>query len=609
MMSLLNQISQQLISQNQFSIHKAADLSNALCHAWFISQDASHSEHTQALKLIELHQSHPILEFAALCQPAINEELKGRTLPQGEHALWALFSPEAIECETQPEQVREKIQTKRTISNLEKGSQAITDVADQLLLTSNVLLGIPLEGDGVEHIKLDERFHQTLAKAQAEEQEYWYDHPIPVGISAQENEILYGIKHLDRALETEVERGNLRAGQKLTVALSCSVTHPSLAQIAKQYVEYEIRTHLNLKHIEVAVFGENECQAILAEGFPQASEALKGVFGVNGAYGRHYTFLKAVAPLWQKGIKPSLKATFKIDLDQVFEQSMLIEETGQSFFEHILHSNWGANGIDAEGNQIHLGMLGGGLVNETDAHKGLFTADVKAPNGNDYAVFEQLFCARWPQALSTQEEIISKRQDLQRVHVTGGTNGILIDSLYKFRPYTPTFIHRAEDQAFILSALANPVDAQYLVYSHQPGLIMRHDKEAFAGRVMQVAESGKVLGDIERVLLFSSYAKHHPLGLETLKEKLYPFTGTFISQTPVTLALLRFLLEGSYKDAEYSDSGASRLIKCFNYCQNSLQEEMRSNQQGWDEYYQSLMNTELNQATKLVLSQCLLTLE
>ncbi len=608
-MSLLNQISQQLINQNQFSIHKAADLSSALCHAWFISQDPSHTEHAQALDLIDRHQSHPVLEFAALCLPAIEEELKGRTLPQGEHALWALFSPEAIECETEPKQVREKIQAKRTITQLENASQAITNVADQLLLTSNVLLGIPLKGDSVEHIKLSEKFHQTLAKAQAEDQEYWYDHPIPVGISSEENEILYGIKHLDRALATEVERGNLRADQKLTVALSCSVTHPSLAHIAKEYVEYEIRTHLNLKHIEVAVFGEDECLAILAEGFPQASKDLKGVFGVNGSYGRHYTFLKAIAPLWQKGIKPSLKATFKIDLDQVFEQSMLIEETGKSFFEHIMQSNWGANGIDADGNKVHLGMLGGGLVNETDAHKGLFTADVKAPNGKDYAIFEQLFCARWPQALSTEEEIISKRKDLQRVHVTGGTNGILLDSLYKFRPYTPTFIHRAEDQAFILSALANPVDDQYLVYSHQPGLIMRHDKEAFAGRVMEVAEAGKVLGDIERVLLFSTYAKHHPLGLEALKDKLYPFTGTFVSQTPVTLALVRFLLEGSFKDAEYSESGANRLIKCFNYCQNSLQDEVHSNQRGWDEYYQLLMNTELNQATQFVLHECLLTLE
>lgn len=608
-MSLLNQISQQLINQNQFSIDKATDLSSALCHAWFISQGASHSEHSQALELIQRHQSHPIVEFAALCQPVIEEELKGRTLPQSEHALWALFCPEAIECKTQPEQVRKKIQTKRTITKLEKTTLAITDVANQLLLTSNVLLGIPLEGDSVKHIKLDERFHQTLAKAQAEAQKYWYDHPIPVGISAEENEILYGIKHLDKALETEVERGNLRADQKLTVALSCSVTHPSLAHIAKEYVEYEIRTHLTLKHIEIAVFGEDECQAILAEGFPNASDDLKGVFGVNGAYGRHYTFLKAIAPLWQKGIKPSLKATFKIDLDQIFEQSMLVEETGKSFFEHILQSNWGANGIDADGNQVHLGMLGGGLVNETDAHKGLFTADVKAPSGNDYAIFEQLFCTRWPQALSTQEEIISKREDLQRVHVTGGTNGILIDSLYKFRPYTPTFIHRAEDQAFILSTLANPIDDQYLVYSHQPGLIMRHDKEAFAGRVMQVAEAGKALGDIERVLLFSTYAKHHPLGMETLKDKLYPFTGAFISQTPVTLALIRFLLEGSYKDAEYSDSGANRLIKCFNYCQNSLKDELHSNQKGWNEYYQTLLNTELSQEAQLMLSQCLLTLE
>jgi hypothetical protein len=253
-------------------------------------------------------------------------------------------------------------------------------------------------------------------------------------------------------------------------------------------------------------------------------------------------------------------------------------------------------------------MIAGGLVNETDAHLGLFTPDVKAPTESNYAIFEQLFCARWPQALSTEEEIVSKRTDLQRVHVTGGTNGITIEALYRFRPFTPTFIHRAEDQAFILSLLDHCVEGQSLVYSHQPGLIMRHDKDAFAGRAMEVAETGKVLGDIERVLLFSTYARHHSLGVEALKQKLYPFTGTFVSSTPVTLALLRFLLEGSFKNAEYLDSGAIRLGKCINYCQNSLEDEVTSNRKGWDEYYQSLQNTELSEAAIESLADCILNL-
>ena len=301
-MQLLTQICEQLIHNNELSLKKAKDISSQLCRAFFITQSPKHDEFIQAIQLLKENSTHPVVQLTQQCLPIIEDELTGRTIPNSTHPLWTLFCPEAIECEKNPQQVREKIKTVRTVRQIKKSHSAIYNVANELLLTSNVLLSIPLEGDDTSHIKLDDSFHEVLKNAQEEEQEYWYDHPIPVGISAQENEILYGLKHLDKALSVEVERGNMSVEQKLTVALSCSVTHPSLAKIAKQYVEYEIRSHLPLKHIQVIVFSEQECQTILASAFPQASTDLKGVFGVNGAYGRHYTFLKAIAPLWQKTI-------------------------------------------------------------------------------------------------------------------------------------------------------------------------------------------------------------------------------------------------------------------------------------------------------------------
>ncbi|MGR5175549.1 hypothetical protein [Vibrio mediterranei] len=607
-MSLLPQICGYLNRENQFSVSKGADLSSQLCHAWFISQLPEHPEYQNACLLLTAHESHPVIDCSRyFCTEARAELVSCQNeLPQSDNPLWSLFSPEAMECQMSPDSVKARIAKQRTLTDIVVKKQAIVNVAEELLFTSNVLLGLPLSGDDTRHIQLGEVFHQALKTAQNQPQEYWYDHPIPVGISPQENEILYGLQQLDIALEAEVARGNLAKNQKVTLVLSCSVTHPALSSIAREYVEYEVKTHLRLKHLDVAVCAESECQEILRCGFPAASDALKGVFGVNGAYGRHYTFLKAIAPLWQKAINPTLKATFKIDLDQVFDQQKLVDETGKSAFEHFLDSKWGATAVDCEGNKLKLGMIAGGLVNESDAHLGLFTADVKSPTGDDYAMFEQLFCARWGQALSTQEEVIGQREDFQRVHVTGGTNGILIESLYEFQPFTPTFIHRAEDQAFILSALANPVEGYQLAYSHQPGLIMRHDKEAFAGRVMEVSEAGKVLGDIERVLLFSHYAKHHPMGIEQLKDRLYPFTGAFISKTPVALALLRFMLEGCYRNREYLDSGATRLINCLNYCHNSLESELKANQNGWQEYYSQLQQSKLSQQAISAVRRCLL---
>lgn len=56
--------------------------------------------------------------------------------------------------------------------------------------------------------------------------------------------------------------------------------------------------------------------------------SLKEVFGVDGEYGRHYSFLKAIAPLWQIIADRRKIGTFKIDLDQVFPENELAGETG-----------------------------------------------------------------------------------------------------------------------------------------------------------------------------------------------------------------------------------------------------------------------------------------
>ena len=107
-------------------------------------------------------------------------------------------------------------------------------------------------------------------------------------------------------------------------------------------------------------------------------------------------------------------------------------------------------------------MIAGALVNEADLHRSLFTPDVQFP-ARPPSPEEHFFFSTLPQALSTEAEMMARydgsgldgrRKCIERIHVTGGTNGILIDSWRRHRPFTPTFIGRAEDQAYILSALA-----------------------------------------------------------------------------------------------------------------------------------------------------------
>ena len=58
-------------------------------------------------------------------------------------------------------------------------------------------------------------------------------------------------------------------------------------------------------------------------------------------------------------IDDRIRATFKIDLDQVFPQDELVSETGKSAFEHFKTDLWGAWGVDSSGNHVELGMIAG----------------------------------------------------------------------------------------------------------------------------------------------------------------------------------------------------------------------------------------------------------
>ena len=77
-------------------------------------------------------------------------------------------------------------------------------------------------------------------------------------------------------------------------------------------------------------------------------------------------------------------------------------------------------------------MLAGALVNKNDISKDLFTPDVQRPKIKNFAsdlLSKRIFCPEWPQSLSTEAELMYRSDDIQRIHVTGGTTGITVESL------------------------------------------------------------------------------------------------------------------------------------------------------------------------------------
>ncbi|MCK4753747.1 MAG: hypothetical protein KAS58_00855, partial [Calditrichia bacterium] len=139
-------------------------------------------------------------------------------------------------------------------------------------------------------------------------------------------------------------------------------------------------------------------------------------------------------------------------------------------------------------------------------------------------------------------------------------------------------------------------DEKNLAYVHKDGLIMRHDKEAFAQEAMKAAHIGKLVGDYTRILLFSAYADLLAEDNSRIKKWLDPFTGCFISKIPVTIVYLRFALrvmlffqEGNGDDGvAFIKNGARRISHTLKFISSDFEETYRKEQAGWDLYYNIL---------------------
>ena len=127
-------------------------------------------------------------------------------------------------------------------------------------------------------------------------------------------------------------------------------------------------------------------------------------------------------------------------------------------------------------------------------------------------------------------------------------------------------------------------------------------KHSFAGEAIKEAETGKIIGDYLRILLFSFYARMLPWSVNRIKSELDPFTGCFISNIPYTIVYLRFVLLISSlfnKEDEENTNNAIRLLKegiprLLNHIEklgsknNELQQKYLNESKGWHLFYDIL---------------------
>ena len=515
-----------------------------------------------------------------------------------------LFFPEARFGGTAPAEQEDFIRSRRTVRLTDLNPAPVSDPASQMIFTSNVLLTLPPDQY---RSRLSEAILEKVGEVEKEDQKYWFDHPILMGVETEANEMVYGLKGLAEAFAYEKKKGLASPESRMTVLLSLSVTHDGLKSLAHEYLASELDGYKGLEDLDIYIFTEEDTDRLsdLLESLLPASDAsdIKEVFGVDGRYGRHYSFLKAVIPLWSIVMNPEVRGTFKIDLDQVFPQEELVKETGKTAFDHFSTPLWGARGKDYKGRDVELGMIAGALVNEKDISKSLFTPDVPLPAEDMELKGEAgIFHKQLPMAVSTLAEMMTrygepgmpdgKKECLSRVHVTGGTNGILCSTLRKKRPFTPAFIGRAEDQAYLLSVLFDS-EGGLMRYVHEPGLIMRHDKEAFAGEAIAAAKMGTWVADLLRIIYFSTYAAFLEGGASGVKEELDPFTGCFITEVPMTKVFLRLLLKmlESPSDAgellKLAEIQLSPFVKGLESAE-TVKDSWYREKSGWDRYYDAL---------------------
>jgi hypothetical protein len=550
----------------------------------------------------------------SLCR-ALQDFDEGSERMEMANRFWSVFFPEGESLFEDRQEHIEALRGRRTIAITHLNPAPIREPDREILFSANVLLTIPPAAATGAELVLPPALKEQLRQVAQEPQIYWYDHPIPMGVAPENNEAVYGLKGLDRAIAYEKQQGHISREARPTCVLSLSVTHAGLQPMAKHYLKDLLAKAGDIANLRIFAFAETEANRVIDDilmpaarhylGFADES-ALHEIIGVDGEYGRHYNFLKAIAAFWQVFLDPDIKGTFKIDLDQVFPQAELVRDTGSSALEHFKTALWGARGIDSEGHSVRLDMIAGALVEKEDAVHSVFTPDVKFPTP-DIKADEWIFFSPLPQALSTEgemmtryreEELNGRDQCLQRIHVTGGTCGILVDSLRRYRPFCPTFVGRAEDQAYLLSVLFKDATG-YLRYLHKSGLIMRHDKKVMAQQAIKAARTGKIVGDLIRILLFSEYAKGLPWSIEEIKGTTDPFTGCFISHIPHVVIFLRLALKGAWLYHENSDREACALVKMGIERLNDLESRLNKEagfiekqylreRRGWDVYYDLL---------------------
>ena len=253
--------------------------------------------------------------------------------------------------------------------------------------------------------------------------------------------------------------------------LRCRYPSPTKAWRPLLNVRDLISNHLKLKHLRVFLFDETRCRDMVRAICPGHSDA-ETVFGVNGAYGRH-SFLKTVLLIWQLAVNPKVRFTFKIDLDQVFDQKALRSHTGRSALQLLSTPLWGGRAVDHEGRDVDLECWPQ-LVNECDLQNGCLCLMWRAlmQTRQTCPLFPTCLLPPMAAGLSTKPRSCSGAK-ASSVFMSLRHHGNCDTALRKWQPFTPTASTAPKIGIHFPRSVKMGISPIFT-----PQLIMRHDKQA-----------------------------------------------------------------------------------------------------------------------------------
>ncbi|MCK4389945.1 MAG: hypothetical protein KAV83_06890 [Desulfobacterales bacterium] len=569
------------------------------------------------LKFYEIIQEEIIkrLESDDALVKLLQDVIRAGDPAQLKAARLEMFNPLAAEAlfEFDAEHIVKDIQRRNRLRLMANNEDFIADPIKEVIFTTNLLV-TPPGSESLIPEGLPGWAEKNLESAIQLPVDWYFDHPMELANTEKAlhaSEFIFCLRRLEETFRAEIEiekaawKDHIKEGDKVPFYISISPTHGGigLGRVAREVLRCQYASAVEggilpeLKIVEPYLYSQADVKDFIKDVlmpagkcyFPQIPdkkiEEYLSFFGVEGYYAMHYNFLKAFGSL-AKFMNPGVKAVIKIDTDQSFPSERFYRETGSCWLETFTLPTLGGLARDQNERDIYLGCFAGSLtnLNELIDKDDLFLPDISMPSVPESIPEGEagVFYQRLLQSLITRGEAfppevqwralkILNEYPYMRTFVTGGTTGFLIEALERYAPFVDARVHRAEDQAFLLSVLFDQYDGNFLRYLYFPGLHMIHEKQAFISESIKRAEPYKKIYDLERIWNFSYLARVlceiKGWNFEDVRKTLNFFSASFIQHFPGLLALTRFVLSVAGKEGRnrediiYQKEGLRRLSK------------------------------------------------